>query len=249
MRDEEAIRPPGTLPVAKDLVFVMPDRSRRLFVLSAPLFLAGCMSSRFNTPAPAKPVPRVVPAYYQEMYAAKLDEPYPVAAADLSKVETQFFRQEVDYQTSEPIGTIVVDTQARHLYLVGANGRAMRYGIGVGKAGLEFQGVARVQYKREWPRWTPTQDMMARDPERYGHLSGGMEPGPTNPLGPRALYLFQDGVDTLYRIHGTTEDWSIGRAVSSGCIRLLNADIIDLYGRVPNGTRVVVLQGPESPLV
>jgi lipoprotein-anchoring transpeptidase ErfK/SrfK len=226
----------------------MPKLSRRMFVVSAPLFLAGCMSSR-RAATPAKPVPRVVSAYYQEMYAAKLDEPYTVAAADLSKVETQFFRQEVDYPTYEPTGTIVVATQARFLYLVGVNGRAMRYGIGVGKAGLAFQGEARVQYKREWPRWTPTAAMVAREPDRYGPLANGMEPGPTNPLGPRALYLFQNGVDTLYRIHGTTEDWSIGRAVSSGCIRLLNADIIDLYNRVPNGTRVVVLQGPESPLV
>ena len=226
----------------------MAEFSRRFFILTAPAFLAGCMSSR-QTTASLKPAPRIVPAYYQEMYAAKTDELYSVAAADLSKVEPEFYRQEVDYPTYEPIGTIVVDTQARHLYLVGVNGRAMRYGIGVGKAGLAFQGEARVQYKREWPRWTPTQDMMNRDPERYGHLADGMEPGPTNPLGPRALYLFKDGVDTLYRIHGTTEDWSIGRAVSSGCIRLLNADIIDLYNRVPNGSRVVVLQGPESPLV
>nr|WP_244641389.1 L,D-transpeptidase [Tianweitania populi] len=206
------------------------------------------MSSRTHT-ASVRPAPRVVPAYYQEMYAAKLDEAYPVAAADLTKVEPEFYRQEVDYPTYEPAGTIVVDTQARHLYLVGTNGRALRYGIGVGKAGLAFEGTARIQYKREWPRWTPTQDMMTRDPERYGHLADGMEPGPTNPLGPRALYLFKDGVDTLFRIHGTTEDWSIGRAVSSGCIRLLNADIIDLYSRVPSGTRVVVLQGDSDPVV
>ncbi|MBP0438850.1 L,D-transpeptidase [Tianweitania sediminis] len=224
----------------------MPHMTRRLFVLSLPAFAAGCVSSAQTTSI--KPERPPVPAYYQQMYAAVPGEPYPVAAADLSKIDPQFYRQEVDYFTTEPIGTIVVDTQARFLYLVGQNGRALRYGIGVGKAGLAFEGVARVQYKREWPRWTPTQDMIAREPERYGPLAGGMEPGPTNPLGPRALYLFQNGVDTLYRIHGTTEDWSIGQAVSSGCIRLLNQDIIDLHGRVPNGTRVVVLQAPVSPV-
>ena len=183
------------------------------------------------------------------MYAAVEGEPFPIAAADLTRVDPQFYRREVDYPTTEPTGTIVVDTQARYLYLVGENGRAMRYGIGVGKAGLEFEGEAVVQYKRQWPRWTPTQDMIVREPERYGPLAGGMEPGVTNPLGPRALYLFKDGRDTLYRIHGTTEDWTIGKAVSSGCIRLLNQDILDLYRRVPNGTRVVVLQGgaPDLP--
>lgn len=226
----------------------MPDLSRRLFILSAPAFLAGCVSSAQST-ASLRPQRPAIPAYYQDMYAAIHTEPYPIAAADLTKIDPQFWRQEVDYYTPEMPGTIVVDTQARFLYLVGSNGRAMRYGIGVGKAGLEFEGVGRVQYKRQWPRWTPTQAMVQREPERYGPLADGMEPGPTNPLGPRALYLFKDGVDTLYRIHGTTEDWSIGRAVSSGCIRLLNADIIDLYGRVPNGTRVIVLQGPSSPVV
>jgi lipoprotein-anchoring transpeptidase ErfK/SrfK len=225
----------------------MPTLSRRLFILSAPAFLAGCATSALPS-ADLKPRQRTIPAYYRDMYAAIDTEPFPIPAADLSKIEPQFFRQEVDYPSREIPGTIVVDTQARFLYLTSGNGRAMRYGIGVGKAGLEFEGVGRVQYKREWPRWTPTAAMVAREPERYGPLAGGMEPGPTNPLGPRALYLFKDGVDTLYRIHGTTEDWSIGRAVSSGCIRLLNQDIIDLYRRVPNGTQVVVLQGPSSPV-
>ncbi|WP_173933776.1 L,D-transpeptidase [Chelativorans sp. Marseille-P2723] len=183
------------------------------------------------------------------MYAPIHDEPFPIKAADLSQVEPQYWRQEVSYATHEPPGTVIIDTAARFLYLVQENGRALRYGIGVGKAGLEFEGAAVVQYKREWPRWTPTASMIAREPERYAHLAGGMEPGITNPLGPRALYLFRNGVDTLYRIHGTTEDWSIGRAISSGCIRLLNQDIIDLYRRVPPGTRVVVLQGNHAVAV
>ncbi len=198
-------------------------------------------------PQPVAVKPHMSP-YYRAMYAAIEGEPFPIKAADLKRVEPQYYRQDVAYQTHELPGTIVVDTKNRFLYLVQENGRAMRYGIGVGKAGLEFEGAGTVQYKRQWPRWTPTQDMIAREPERYGPLAAGMEPGELNPLGPRALYLFKDGRDTLYRIHGTTEDWTIGKAVSSGCIRLLNQDIVDLYGRVPDGTRVVVLQdAPSAP--
>lgn len=192
-------------------------------------------------PEPVAVKPYMSP-HYTAMYAAIEGEQFPIKAADLKRVDPRYYRQEVAYPTQELPGTIVVDTKNRFLYLVQENGRAMRYGIGVGKAGLEFEGAARVQYKRQWPRWTPTQDMIAREPERYGPLAAGMEPGVLNPLGPRALYLFKDGRDTLYRIHGTTEDWTIGKAVSSGCIRLLNQDIVDLYGRVPDGTRVVVLQ-------
>jgi lipoprotein-anchoring transpeptidase ErfK/SrfK len=125
--------------------------------------------------------------------------------------------------------------------LVQENGKALRYGVGVGKAGLEFQGSASVQMKREWPRWTPTSDMIGRDPGRYAPWKTGMDGGSQNPLGARALYLFKDGKDTLYRIHGTNEPQTIGKAVSSGCIRMLNQDVIDLYGRVPRGSKVVVL--------
>ncbi|WLS01788.1 L,D-transpeptidase [Shinella oryzae] len=176
------------------------------------------------------------------MYGPHPDERFPLPAMDISKVNPKYFRQQVAYQTMEPPGTIVVDTQERFLYLVQGDGIAMRYGIGVGKAGLEFEGAARIGRKAEWPRWTPTQNMIAREPERNLKWAGGMEPGLTNPLGPRALYLYKDGKDTLFRIHGTSEPWSIGKAVSSGCIRLFNQDIIDLYGRVPTGSRVVVLQ-------
>lgn len=220
--------------------------SRRAFVVGAPLFLGGCMSAgRVGNEPDVKPQP---PEYYRQMYAAIDTEPFPVPAPDLSKIEPQFYRQEVTYRGYEPAGTVVVDTQARFLYLLLGESRALRYGVGVGKAGLEFEGAGVIQYKRAWPRWTPTPAMIAREPERYGPLANGMEPGPKNPLGARALYLFKDGEDTLYRIHGTSEDWSIGRAMSSGCIRMLNHDVIDLHRRVQNGTRVVVLQhgGPPS---
>ncbi|WEX87623.1 L,D-transpeptidase [Sinorhizobium garamanticum] len=217
-------------------------RSAQLFaLLLVSAVLAGCATSGQN----AKP--RGPDPYYVAMYGPKPEERFPLAATDISKVEPRFLRQQVVYPTSEPPGTIVVDTQNRFLYLVQDGGMALRYGIGVGKAGLEFQGEARVGRKVEWPRWTPTSDMVAREPERYGPLAGGMEPGIRNPLGPRALYLYQGNRDTLFRIHGTTEAWSIGKAVSSGCIRLFNPDIIDLYSRVPTDTRVVVLQS-EPPM-
>ena len=117
----------------------------------------------------------------------------------------------------------------------------MRYGIGVGKEGLAWGGVATIQRKAAWPGWTPTSDMIARDPERNGPWKNGMAGGLGNPLGPRAMYLYQDGRDTMFRIHGTTEPNTIGSAVSSGCIRLINQDVIDLYNRVPTGTTVIVM--------
>lgn len=225
--------------------------SRRSFVCAAPLFLAGCATNRLTSTAvkPPKRTAKDIPEYYRQMYAPIDTEIFPVPAPDLTKIDPEFYRQEVAYSRGDAPGTVVVDTQKRHLYYVLEGGRAIRYGIGVGKAGLEFEGEGVIQYKRQWPRWTPTQDMIAREPERYGPLANGMEPGPTNPLGARAHYLFKDGVDTLYRIHGTNEDWSIGRAMSSGCIRMLNHDVMDLYLRVINGTRVIVLQGGDSGLV
>lgn len=214
---------------------------RSLAVLLFPLLLAACASSGTQQLTQRGPDP-----YYVAMYGPHPDERFPLPATDISKVDQRYFRQQVDYHGYEAPGTIVIDTTDRFLYLVQENGKAMRYGIGVGKAGLEFEGTATVARKAEWPRWTPTRNMIEREPERNAQWAGGMEPGLTNPLGPRALYLYQNGVDTLYRIHGTSEPWSIGKAVSSGCIRLFNQDIIDLYNRVPIDTVVVVLQ--DEPL-
>lgn len=174
-------------------------------------------------------------------YAAPLDEKFPVDPIDVAKVDPQYLRQIVDFPTKERPGTVVVDTTNRFLYLVQENGKARLYGVGMGKEGLEFKGTANIALKREWPRWTPTQDMIQREPYRYAQWSGGMEGGAENSLGPRALYLFKDGKDTLFRIHGTTQPETIGTAVSTGCIRLMNQDVIDLYGRVPQGANVVVL--------
>lgn len=208
--------------------------SRRAFVFGVPLVAAACVS------APQEPVGPYVDPYYVEMYGAIPSERFPLPAIDVSRVNPVFYRQVVSYPTSERPGTLVVDPQNKFLYLIQEGGQAMRYGVGVGKEGLEWNGRATVQRKAEWPRWTPTKDMIARD-ARNAEWANGMEPGLQNPLGARALYLFQNGRDTLYRIHGTREPYSIGTAVSSGCIRLINQDIIDLYSRVPNGTEVVVL--------
>ncbi len=139
--------------------------------------------------------------------------------------------------TQEPPGTIVIDTASRHLYYVQPDGQAIQYGIGVGREGFAWKGVALVGRKAEWPRWIPPKDMLSRRPDLPESMDGGLE----NPLGARALYLFKGKTDTLFRIHGTNEPDTIGKAVSSGCIRMMNADVLDLYQRVSVGTRVVVL--------
>ena len=146
-------------------------------------------------------------------------------------------RKEVNDPTGEPPGTITINTGERKLYLSLGDGRAIQYGIGVGRQGFSWKGVAEVGRKSFWPGWTPPPEMLARQPELPDHMDGGME----NPLGARALYLFQGTKDTLFRIHGTNDPKSIGHAVSSGCIRMLDSDVIDLYQRVAKGTRVVVL--------
>jgi lipoprotein-anchoring transpeptidase ErfK/SrfK len=174
-------------------------------------------------------------------YAERPAEKFPVQAVDPSQIDAQFLKQVVDYRSPHPPGTVVVDPHRRFLYLVEKGGKAIRYGVGVGREGLAFTGTGTVQEKREWPHWTPTAAMIARDPKRYAKWAAGMEGGATNLLGARALYLFKNGQDTRYRIHGTTEPNSIGKAVSSGCIRMMNQDVIDLYGRVPLGASVVVL--------
>src|SRR5690606_25190377 len=150
-----------------------------------------------------------------------------------TQVNPIYLRQVVRYPTQERSGTIVVDTRAHFLYFVLGDGRALRYGIGVAKAGFEWKGTHQVTRKAEWPGWTPPAEMLKRRPDLPRHMAGG----PDNPLGARALYLGS----TLYRIHGTSEPWSIGQDVSSGCIRMTNADVIDLYDRVKLYTKVVVL--------
>ncbi len=168
-------------------------------------------------------------------------EPYPVPYVDMGKIPSQFHRQYVEHSGVYKPGTIVVDTTNRHLYLIGKRGTAIRYGIGVGRAGFAWAGNAYIGRKAEWPTWTPPPEMIKRQPELKKYADG-MPGGPNNPLGARALYLYKGGNDTLYRLHGTNEPMSIGKAMSSGCIRMLNTDVIDLYERVPARAPVVVVQ-------
>ncbi len=156
------------------------------------------------------------------------------------KVDPKFEPQTVRY-FAHPPGTIVVDTSTHFLYLVENFGNARRYGIGVGKAGLSLKGEATVERKAKWPNWRPTANMIRREPGKYARYAGGVPGGPGNPLGSRALYLYRNGRDTMYRIHGTTEPSSIGRSVSNGCVRMINAHVEDLFERVPLGTRVIIL--------
>ena len=146
----------------------------------------------------------------------------------------------VDYSTPENPGTIIIDTHRRRLFYVLIHGRAISYGVGVGRSGFTWSGVARVGRKAEWPIWTPPPEMVDRDPH-VAEFADGMPGGPNNPLGARAMYLYQGSQDTMFRIHGTREPWTIGLAVSSGCIRMLNEEVIDLYNRVRIGTKVIVL--------
>jgi len=148
-------------------------------------------------------------------------------------MDPKFEKQEVEYHGREGAGTIVVDTPNKFLYLVQGEGRALRYGIGVGRPGFTWAGTKTISAKKEWPEWTPPPEMLARRPDLPRHMTGG----PENPLGARAMYLGS----SLYRIHGSNEPWTIGTAVSSGCIRMRNEDVIDLYERVKVGTKVVVI--------
>lgn len=147
--------------------------------------------------------------------------------------DPKFEKQVVEYGGRQSPGTLVIDTPNKFLYLVQGNGKALRYGIGVGKPGFEWSGVKQISAKKEWPAWTPPPEMLKRRPDLPRHMEGG----PDNPLGARAMYLGS----SLYRIHGSNEPWTIGTAVSSGCIRMRNEDVIDLYGRVNVGTRVIVM--------
>lgn len=207
--------------------------------LVAALALAGCSPSAEGGAAGA------ASQIFTSEYGSVTDAGYAIPAIPISKLDKKFHRQIVSYSTKEKAGTIIVDTPNRYLYLVLPGRKAVRYGIGVGKAGFAWEGEAYIAWKQEWPTWTPPREMIDRKPELARYGDDGMKPGLKNPLGARALYLFnQKGEDTLFRLHGTPEWNSIGTAASSGCIRLMNQDIIDLYSRVRPGksARVIVKQ-------
>ncbi|MBN9063042.1 MAG: L,D-transpeptidase [Rhizobiales bacterium] len=226
--------------------------SRRGFVLLAPLATAACAGGPLYQDAsmgPADAIPRhpVDPAV-ADMYAEIPDEPFPVPAIDVSLIDPRYLRQAIAYDGYEQPGTIIVDPSNYFLTLVIGDGQAVRYGVGVGREGFGWNGVATIRRKAQWPTWTPPSQMIARQPELEKYRRG-MPGGLDNPLGARALYLYQGDRDTLYRIHGTNEPDTIGSSVSSGCIRMFNQDVIDLYGRALTGSKVVVLpmSNPRRP--
>lgn len=176
--------------------------------------------------------------------AAAATAPALPAAAQSFQINPKYMPQDVNISSSYAPGQMLILPKAHFLYLITEQGRARRYGVGVGKAGLEFTGRATIDVKKKWPTWRPTQEMIEREPKTYAKFKGNdyVQPGGKgNPLGARALYLFQNGRDTYFRIHGTTAPRSIGRSVSNGCIRMINEHVIDLYERVPLGTVVTVL--------
>ncbi len=205
----------------------------------AALSLAGCATT--TPPAPVTPPTPAVPPHILSMYAALPEERFPIPAARIDLVDPIYWRQEVDNVTGEKPGTVVVDTPNRFLYWTMPEGRAMRYGVGIGREGFAWEGRGHIAYGREWPIWTPPAEMIERQPDLEPYRRG-MEPGLENPLGPRALYIHQGNRDTLYRVHGSMDALSIGKAVSSGCVRLLFHDVIDLYERVRWGAPIVVVQ-------
>lgn len=214
--------------------------------IGAAAALAGCTTgptqSLMSYAPMTPPTPSVLPEH-QLAYGPMRDGGFDIPGVDFARIDPRYLRREVDYAGTEAPGTVVIDTQARFAYLVQPGNRAIRYGVGIGREGFGWGGRAVMQWKRAWPTWTPPAEMIAREPT-LARYAEGMEPGLANPLGARALYLFQNGEDTLYRLHGTPEYWTIGSASSSGCVRFMNQDIIHLYDRVPNGATVIVNQGP-----
>ncbi len=198
-------------------------------LLIGQLALAGCMQATLAPVSNASMTPRD-----RQLLA---NPPYAQA-----RVPEQFLRHMVDYPRKEQPGTIVVDTDARYLYYILPGGKAIRYGVAVGEEAMVFSGIAAVGRMSEWPDWIPTPEIQAR----LGPYPARVPGGPANPLGARALYLFQGNKDTLYRIHGTNQPEYIGTAISSGCIRMTNEDVIDLFDRVKLGATVVVLPPGQS---
>ncbi|OLP60446.1 hypothetical protein BJF93_16055 [Xaviernesmea oryzae] len=217
--------------------------------LAAMLAAAGCSTAPVSPVPPlayASPPPATVAVneIFSDSYGPVEDNGYALPAIPINKVDKRFHRQIVDYPTNEKPGTIIVNTPTRFLYYVLPGGKAVRYGIGVGKQGFAWEGRAYIAWKQEWPTWHPPKEMAVRRPDVAQYVENGMGPGLRNPLGARALYLFNEqGQDTLFRLHGTPEWNTIGTAASSGCIRMMNQDVIDLYSRVrPGRTAQVIVQ-------
>lgn len=219
---------------------VVPARPLML-ALAAGFALSACVSSQPVQPPPPPVVeapPPVKPLSYLPDDTA--DDPRDLNLTGDQLPPEPFRRAEVDFQTDEQPGTVIIDTSEKHLYLVEDGGKALRYGVGVGREGFAWKGTVAIGSRQKWPRWFPPKEMIAREAARGHNIPDMMEGQIGNPLGARALYLYDGTKDTLFRIHGTFDPKSIGTNASSGCIRMANADVMDLYERVSVGTRVVV---------
>ena len=219
----------GKTSLACAVAICLSDRGKKVLLVSTDP--ASNLDEMLEIPLGASPIR--IPGT-TSLFAMNID---PDAAANS-------YRQRVLDPPGERPGTVVVDTASRFLYLVERDGSAMRYGVGIGREGFAWEGEGVIQWRQKWPKWTPPAEMIARQPQlaKYSAENGGQPPGLDNPLGARALYIFKNGQDTLYRLHGSPEWSSIGKAVSSGCVRLINQDVIDLYERVPQKARIVVWQ-------
>jgi lipoprotein-anchoring transpeptidase ErfK/SrfK len=204
--------------------------------LLALVALAACVDPMTGASSSTQALPKVD----ENVYVASMDSGIAIPALPVEEIPASHRRQIVKYETDQPVGTIIINPATRLLYYVVGKDKAIRYGISVGRAGFEWSGEAIVADKKPWPTWTPPKEMIARDP-KLAKWENGQPGGPTNPLGARAIYLTSGGKDYGYRIHGTPEWKSIGRNASSGCIRMINQDVIDLYGRLQGGEKVIVL--------
>jgi len=207
------------------------------------LALSGCKTTQTVESKTSTDIEKPIRSVFRKLYGARPSEQFPIPAVNLNRIPERLLRQRVAYKTREPFGSVLVDTTNFYLYLVQGGGTAIRYGVGLGRAGFEWSGRARIGWKQRWPKWTPPDEMIERQPklEKWSAENGGMPPGLANPLGARALYIFEGKRDTLYRIHGTSEYWTIGKAVSSGCVRMINQDVIDLYNRVRSNAPILVV--------
>ncbi|MCS6758717.1 MAG: L,D-transpeptidase [Candidatus Devosia euplotis] len=207
--------------------------SRRSFLLGAgiglgALALAGCATGGMSL------------AEAERIYGPLPDERFPIPAVNVAKIDPKYYRRNVRHDSKEAAGTIIVDPRKHYVYRIEGDGNATRYGVSVGRAGFLWNGDAYIGRKAEWPVWTPPREMIQRQPE-VAKYAGGMPPGLDNPLGARTLYLYQNGVYTLYTLYSTRVAETIGKGISSGCIGLLTQDMMDLYARTPVNTKVIVL--------
>jgi len=227
--DDDVIDAGATSPVAQPGLM-----SRRSFLVGSAvtlgaLSLAGCATSGGLSQAEA-----------ERIYGALPHERFPVPAVQISKINPKYLRRTVRYDTKEAVGTIIIDPRNYYVYRIEEGGNATRYGANVGRAGFLWSGEAYIGRKAEWPVWTPPREMILRQPEAAPYANG-MPPGLNNPLGARTLYLYQNGVYTLFTIYSTIMPETIGKGVSSGCVGLLTQDMVDLYDKTPVKTKVIVL--------